>query len=322
VADRLAAVKAQAGGPFTRAHAVGAGICEAEIRRLLRCGEWVVLRRGVYVEASLLAAAGCDAERRHALDVAACLLVLEFPAAAATTSAARILGLEFLTAPPQEPVVVTSHDRTSRGRRSGYVVRSAALPEHHLRLRHGVLITSAARTVVDLAGELPFKDAVVLADSALRLGRASMRQLREVLCDCSGWPGNRAAQDVVAFADKKSGSVLESVSRVVFREQGIPAPLTQVAIGDEWEQYGEVDFLWEEFNVIGEADGLGKYEPDDRRSTRDKVRAEKRREERLSDAGYEVVRWGREDANNPPRLARRLWAAFGRGAERKRGRRA
>jgi len=94
-----------------------------------------------------------------------------------------------------------------------------------------------------------------------------------------------------------------------------------VAIGDEWEQYGEVDFLWPEFNVIGEADGLGKYEPDERRSTRDKVRAEKRREERLGDAGYEMVRWGWEDANNPPRLARRVWAAFGRGAERKRGRR-
>lgn len=180
-------------------------------------------------------------------------------------------------------------------------------------------MTAAARTVVDLAGELPFKHAVVLADSALRLGQVSMRQLREALCDCSGWPGTRAAQEVVAFADKKSGSVLESVSRVVFREQGIPAPQTQVAIGDEWEQYGEVDFLWEEYGVVGEADGLGKYQADDRRSTWQKVRAEKRREERLFDAGYEVVRWGWEDANEPPRLAGRLFAAFARGKERRRG---
>jgi hypothetical protein len=188
-------------------------------------------------------------------------------------------------------------------------------------MRHGVPITSAARTVVDLAGELPFKDAVVVADSALRLGRASMRQLRLVLCDCYAWSGIRAAQNVVAFADKKSGSVLESVSRVVFREQGIPAPQTQVAIGDEWEQYGLADFLWPEFNVIGEADGLSKYEPDGRRSTRQIVRAEKRREERLVDAGYEMVRWGWDDAEDPPRLARRIWAALGRGAERMRGRR-
>jgi hypothetical protein len=94
-----------------------------------------------------------------------------------------------------------------------------------------------------------------------------------------------------------------------------------VAIGDEWEQYGEVDFLWDEYNVIGEADGLAKYQPDGRRSTRDKIKAEKRREERLFDAGYEVVRWGWEEATDPPRLARRLRAAFARGLERKRGRR-
>jgi len=319
--DRLAGVRTQNGGPFTRAQAAGAGFVDAEVRRLLRRGDWKVLRRGVYVEDWLLASASGDPELCHALHVAALLLLLAYPAVAATTSAARILGLEFLTAPPPELVVISDHPAVKGGRRDGYLIRSAALPQHHLRVRHGVALTAAARTVVDLAGELPFKDAVVLGDCALRLGRASMRQLREVLCDCSGWPDMRAAQEVVAFADKKSGSVLESVSRVAFREQGIPPPDTQVAIGDEWEQYGEVDFLWEEFNVIGEADGLGKYEPDARRSVRDKVRAEKRREERLGDAGYEVVRWGWEDANNPPRLAGRIRAAFVRGSERRRGRR-
>jgi hypothetical protein len=318
--QRLAWVRQQTGGPFTRRQAVAAGFSIDEIRRLLRRGEWVVLRRGVYVEARLLEAVGQDAERRHALEVAAVLVAIECWAAGGTTSAARILGLEFLTTPQPGVVVVSSDPRARGGRRDGYVVREAGLPEHHLRLRHGVPITSAARTVVDLASELPFKDAVVLADSALRLGRVSLRQLREVLGDCSGWPGMRAAQDVVAFADKKSGSVLESVSRVVFREQGIPPPQTQVAIGDEWEQYGLVDFLWEKYGVIGEADGLGKYEADGRRSTWEKVREEKRREERLFDAGYEVVRWGWEDANVPPRLARRILAAFARGEERRTGR--
>jgi hypothetical protein len=318
--DRLARVRRQTGGPFTAAQAIKAGFATAEMRRLLRRGEWVTLRRGVYAEQPLLAEVATDDERRHALAVAALLLVLAHPAVAASHSAARILGLEFLNWPPDELVVASSHPKVRGERRDGYVLRLAGLPENQLRVRHGVPITAAARTVVDLAGELPFKDAVVLADSALRLGRASMRQLREVLHDCSGWPGTRAAQEVVAFADKKSGSVLESVSRVGFREQGLPAPQTQVAIGDEWEQYGEVDFLWDEFNVIGEADGLAKYEPDGRRSTRDKIKAEKRREERLLDAGYEIVRWGWEDATDPPRLARRLRAAFARGLERKRGR--
>jgi hypothetical protein len=195
------------------------------------------------------------------------------------------------------------------------------LPEHHVRVRYGVPVTSAARTVVDLGGELSFKAGALIADSALRLGLASQGQLREVVCDCYCSPGIRAAQRVVAFADRKAGSVLESVSRVAFHEEGLPPPETQVLIADEWGPFAEVDFRWPEFNVIGEADGIGKYDADEWRSPRDKIRAEKRREERLFDAGYEVVRWGWEDATNPPRRAKRLWAAFERGAERKRGRR-
>jgi hypothetical protein len=55
MADRLAKVTAQTGAPFTRAQATEAGFADAEIRRLLRSGQWVV-RRGVYVEASLFRA--------------------------------------------------------------------------------------------------------------------------------------------------------------------------------------------------------------------------------------------------------------------------
>jgi hypothetical protein len=101
-------VKARTGGPFTRADARAAEVPSAEIRRLLRSGEWVVLRRGVYVERSLLDQVAGDAEREHALEVAGLLCALEHPAVAATTSAARILGLEFLRAPPAELMVATA----------------------------------------------------------------------------------------------------------------------------------------------------------------------------------------------------------------------
>lgn len=102
--------------------------------------------------------------------------------------------------------------------------------------------------------------------------------------------------------------------------EGIPAPRTQVVIRDANGAFARVDFLWDDLRVIGEADGLTKYEPDERRAVRDIVRTEKRREERLADAGYEVVRWGWQDARTPKRLARRLLAAFARGVERQRGR--
>lgn len=301
--------------PFTRAQWIEAGHEPAAIRRLLRRGEWVQLRRGVYVLARVFAEAGDDPQRRHALDVAGLLLALGSDAVAAGTSAARILGLETLRELPGEFVVVTGDPRVRGERRDGYVVRAADLPRHHRSARFGVPITSAARTVIDMARRWPLRDAVVLADSALRLGCTSLVELDEVLAYCAGWPGIDSAQRAVALADPTADSVLESISRVAMHDEGLPMPRSQVAIGG-----ARVDFLWDDFAVIGEADGLGKYAADGRQSTRDIVRAEKRREERLADAGFEVVRWGWEDACRPRRLAHRLRAAFARGVERQRGR--
>lgn len=310
-----------AGMAFTPAQARAAGYSGACIRQLLRRGEWVRLRRGVYVAASTLAAVAGDDERHHALAVAGALLAVHRDAVAAGTSAARILGLPLLGPAPSD-LVLASEDATTSGPRDGYVLRSTALPRGHRAVRHGVAITSAARTVADLARESGFTQGVVAADAALHRGQVSMPQFAEVLGECHGWPGIDRARHVVAFADAACESALESVSRVTIHVQGLPAPRTQVVLGGSDGPIGRVDFLWDDARVIGEADGLAKYRPTDWRTTRDIVRAEKRREERLADLGYEVVRWGWEDANNPPRLAQRLRAAFARGLERRRGRRA
>lgn len=278
------------------------------------------MRRGVYVETSLLARVRDDPARRHALEIAGLLLVLGCSAVAAGTSAAQIWGLETLTCPTPDLVVVTTDVHANGDRRSGHTLRTAALPTHHLATRFGVPVTSSARTVVDLARAGSLADGVVVADSALRKGRCSVAELPRILRDCGRWPGVGRAKQAVELADPKAESVLESVSRVAMQQQGLPAPRTQVTIGDSRGFRGRVDFLWEDFRVIGEADGLGKYEPTVSRTTRDILRAEKRREERLTDLGFEIVRWGWEDATNPPKLAQRLRAAFARGVERRRGR--
>lgn len=306
-------------GAFTPAQARAAGYSDARIRQMLRRGEWVPLRRGVYVDASTLAAVAGDDEREHALAVAGALLTVNRDAVAAGASAARILALPLLGPPPSE-LVLASEDATASGQRDGYVLRSTTLPRGHSAFRHGVAITSAARTVVDLARESGFAQGVVAADAALHRGQVSPSQLAHVLVDCHGWPGIDRARRAVDFADTACESPLESVSRVAIHLQGLPAPRTQVVLGAPDGPIGRVDFLWEDARVIGEADGLAKYRPTDWRTTRDIVRAEKRREERLADLGYEVVRWGWEDANNPLQLAHRLRAAFARGLERRRGR--
>lgn len=318
--DRLAAVRASTGGPFTAAQARGAGFSTTEIRRLLRHGVWTLLRRGVYVDTELLERVAAHPERRHALDVAALLLTLRYDAVGGGSSAAQVWGLDSLREYSSGLVVITDDEDVHTRHRRDVLVRRATLPAHHRHERFGARVTSAARTAVDLARDARFAEGVVLIDSALRKERTSLSQLYRVLDDCDGWPHIDRARRAVLFADPKAESALESVSRVAMHQEGVPAPRTQVVLGDERGILARVDFLWDGVKVIGEADGLAKYRPDDRCSTLDVVRAEKRREEMLIDAGYEIVRWGWREANDPPRLKRKLLAALARGAQRQQGR--
>jgi hypothetical protein len=63
---------------------------------------------------------------------------------------------------------------------------------------------------------------------------------------------------------------------------------------------GRVDFLWPAYGVIGEADGWSKYRrPDVAGTELEVLRAEKTREDRLRDLGYELVRWTSVDIIRP-----------------------
>lgn len=288
------------------------------MRRLLGRGTCVPLRRGVYVEEVVRARVSQDDRRAHALEIAALRLALGCDVVAGGASAAYILGLETMDGPPRELTILTDNESWRCRQRDGYVLRMVALPPHHREHRFGVPVTSAARTVIDIARSGTVMAGVVVADSALRKRIATSRQLVDVLAECRGWCGVNQAQRAIALADPRAESVLESVSRVAMHEQDIPPPRTQVVIGAEHGPFARADFAWDQYRVIGEADGLGKYEPDERRTTREIVRDEKRREERLADLGFTVVRWGWRTALDPPLLARRLHNAFARSTGRAR----
>ena len=97
-----------------------------------------------------------------------------------------------------------------------------------------------------------------------------------------------------SLLDVRSESVGESASRVRIHLDGLPAPELQRVIGDaNGEIIGRVDFVWEEHRTIGEFDGRGKYNElrGNGVSSADVVVAEKRREDRLRDAGWAIARW-------------------------------
>ena len=95
---------------------------------------------------------------------------------------------------------------------------------------------------------------------------------------------------------------------------GLPEPEPQVLILDEHLRVvAQVDFYWDEFGMVGEADGRSKY--DDRQV----LTAEKVRQELLEDLRVVVVRWGWDQPTRKPELFReRLESGFERGRARDR----
>jgi hypothetical protein len=118
----------------------------------------------------------------------------------------------------------------------------------------------------------------------------------------------------VRLADARAESPLESVSRLVLRWAGLPTPDLQVTLFDEYGvPVGRGDFYWDEFGVVGEADGRTKYDD------RSVLTREKLRQERLEDLRAVVCRWGWDDAVYARgALQARVARAFERGRARDR----
>jgi hypothetical protein len=170
----------------------------------------------------------------------------------------------------------------------------------------GVPVTSVPRTVVDLARTLPFAQGVAVADSALYAGLTSKSELAAVIGDCPRWPGLQRAREVTVFSDARSE--LESLSRTVFHQAGLPPPDLQVWVGDDGEIIGRVDFLWRRYNTIGEADGAAKYQ------TPARARTQLERDARLRTAGYEVVHFTWPQITRAPaQVVDEIQVAFRRG---------
>ena len=304
---QLAATVQASAGVFTRAQARAAGYSPEAIKHRLATGQWLALRRGIYTERAHYERFPPGSPERHALDAAAALLALGRHGGAVVShqSAARLHGLELLEPPP--PLVVITRPRC-RTKAPGVRAYRATMPPGHTARVHGVPVTSVARTVVDLARSLPFRDAVVTADAALHARKVTRAELEGMLAACRGWPGSDAAAAVVQFADPSAESVAESLARVMFCAQGLPPPEPQAWIGGF-----RVDFLWREHDTVVEVDGLQKY------TGKEAVRKEKLRQARLEARGYQVVRLLKEQIlYEGPASARRIRAAFAAAAARRR----
>jgi hypothetical protein len=186
-----------------------------------------------------------------------------------------------------------------------------------IAIRHGIPLTSLARTAVDLCRHTTlWRDAVIVADSALRRG-LDKATLQNAAARAANWPGGSMAVRAAAFADGRSESPAESVARALFADTtALTGYDLQVWIADQGEPFARVDFLFRAHRTIVEVDGRVKYDDPWGKPT-EVLWDEKLREDRLRDAGYEVVRvtWD-QLMREPERVVERVLAAFARAARR------
>ncbi len=284
--------------PTARAELLGAGVTDRMVRTRLASGDLVQVRRGVYVRA---AAWPSEPRGQHIVATRA-ELTLHTTAVASHQSAALALGLPTPGFGSWEdlPVSVTFPVPANSARSGAAIHHTGPLPPGQVqRHQEGYLVTTPARTAVDLAADLPLPEALVLLDSAARLICASMvneirrrdyanpqlvRLAVSLLQEAATTVRATRLRPAIALVNPCRESMAESLSAGHLHLSGLPTPLFQAEIRTP---RGRVypDLLWEDLRLIGECDGAMKYD------TRDAYVLEKEREQMLRDLGYRFVRW-------------------------------
>ncbi len=299
-------ISRQQGGCFLTRQALDSGWTKHALRTAKDLEQ---VGRGVWIRREVLE--GLTPLQRHRIDIRADLLRLGPGWHAARRSAALVSGLPPLGKGPSTPQLLRAPERPQE--RSWHTDRwIAPLPERQRGLLERLPVTKLDRIALDIARGTSEREGLVVTDAVLGLG-VDRRWLERGLSEMARWPGAEQARRLIAFADGLSESPLESISRLAFREQGLPPPELQVEVWRGRQLLGRADFLWREHLTVGEADGVAKYGETDA-ARRAAFIAGKRRAESLSDTGLQVTSWGWDDAWLRQReLADQVRRAFARG---------
>ena len=231
---------------------------------------------------------------RYTFRILGCVGAGRIPPTISHVSAAVLHGAPIIG---PKPTLVHMLATTAAGTRTehGYRKHATAFATHDLEIRGELKLTSLLRTLADTAVDSPFLTAVGVLDWAFAHHPVVAEDVIQVLDRLGVRRGRRRAERAIVFADARSGSPGETLSRVRIWEAGLPTPELQVPFSDRAGRIGVVDFWWPDSQLIGEFDGVSKYVRDEFTGGRDPaaiVIAEKVREDRLRALGPGVARWG------------------------------
>ncbi|MFF0343458.1 type IV toxin-antitoxin system AbiEi family antitoxin domain-containing protein [Kribbella sp. NPDC004875] len=307
---KLAVLAARRGGWFSRRDALAAGYSDADLRGRVASGRWLRLVRGAYADPGPAYGGLAPWERAvwlHVRGARAVYYQLRGRVVVSHQSAVLLRGVRVSELDLRRVHVTKRHGAG----RSGTTVcqHGSSPPVDAVSDVDGVQATVGARAVIETVQATKYPIAVSVVDQALRLRIATAEQLTAALEPFAGRPGNRMARRAVEFGDDRAESVGESHLRVLLADLGLPPPLPQAEIRDRHGSFvARVDFLLEPYAVIVEFDGALKYGG----GSPDALIAEKAREDRLRDLGYQVVRVTWSDLADPGGLLHRIRRAIAR----------
>jgi uncharacterized protein DUF559 len=266
-------------GPFTPADAARAGLT----RWHLRSSPWRRVAHGLYVWG------GLAETPTQALFGA----VRRLPPGATFSgrTAAWVHGLDEACTSPIEVTVPASSDISARSR---LAIRRAQLDSTEVVERAGLRVTSVLRTVLDLGQSLPLIESVAIADAALHRRLLSLDALRSGITARDGTRNVVRLRRLVQLVDPLAESPMESRLRTLLVLAGLPRPRSQVNLYDPQGRWlARADLYYAESKLVIEYDGA---------SHRLSLTEDNRRQNRLLNAGYRILRFTAADVLGRPEI--------------------
>ena len=181
---------------------------------------------------------------------------------------------------------------------------SDRIADDEVAVINGFLVTTPARTALDIACRYPLGKAVAAIDALARATHLKMADV-ELLADrYKGRRGIRKARTVVDLVDSGAESPQETWLRLLVIRNGFPRPKTQIPVYDEYGALVAVlDMGWEDIKLALDYEGA---------HHRDPVRFNKdiRRHDDVTEVGWIDIRVTSQDTEGG--IFRRLAAAFAR----------
>ena len=178
-----------------------------------------------------------------------------------------------------DPVHVLAVDgRHRRGRPGVASHETRCFDLRDLRWVGPVPVTSAARTVLDVAGTDDRRTAERLLAGALRSRAATEHEVRSVLARSRGHRGAGVVASLIDAGPAFDRSIAERLLLELVRRAGLPEPRTNARVAGY-----EVDALWPSHTVVAEFDSFTFH------GDVLAFRADRRKSARLQAAGFDVV---------------------------------